>query len=75
MDTCTGVQDIDQHADIIDNADTAEIAEHCDTRPPCSGTDREAMQKLAAMAAAGIQRFAQRITVLPLLRRASLAGL
>ncbi|CAJ1365999.1 unnamed protein product, partial [Effrenium voratum] len=66
----TGVQDIDQHADIIDNADTAEIAEHCDTRPPCSGTDREAMQKLAAMAAAGIQRFAQRITVLPLLRQA-----
>ncbi|CAJ1385311.1 unnamed protein product [Effrenium voratum] len=47
------------------------IAEHCDTRPPCSGAEREAMQKLAAMAAAGHSALCATDHLLPLLRRAS----
>ena len=67
----TGKTECDGHfSDLVEEADEEQIAQNCDQRLPATGPDEEIMKKLSAMAAASVQRFSKRISLMPLLRQA-----
>ena len=59
--------------ELIDEADAMLIFQHRDERLPADG-DLETVRQLSDMAAGSVKRYAQRLTVMPLLRQAKAAA-